>query len=198
MQNQAKILSQSAEELANLINNHIPAEPSPALAQTDPHTYHNMVDLRKKALAIVDSFVNVGISTNHIDKEFEAEFLSKKLELENEKLGNMFPQTKDLAQRESFFKNVFQVGKKLGFQEEEMQNIIDYRILALAYYAQLGLKSQKISNDVYNKTIHKPAVTIASKGKKYHNHHQIKSQEQAIKKFHSTGSLYDALDIDFV
>lgn len=198
LQNKAKIIAQSADALAQMINTHIPAEPNPLLAETDPATYQYMIDLRQKALAIIDNFIDVGRYPNNIAIEYENESLAKKLESENEKLENMFPQTKDPIQRESFFQNIFAIGNKFGFQEEEIKNIVDHRLLALAYYAQLGVKSQKISNDVYNKAIRKPAVTISSKGKKYHNQHQIKSQEQAIKKLHKTGSLYDALEVDFI
>ncbi|AHA27852.1 hypothetical protein [Candidatus Liberibacter americanus] len=181
-----------------MINTHIPAEPNPLLAETDPATYQYMNDLRQKALNIVESFIEIGRHPNNIAIEYENESIAKKLESENEKLESMFPQTKDPIQRETFFQNIFAIGKKFGFQEEEIKDIIDHRLLALAYYAQLGMKSQKISNEVYNKTLLKPAVTISSKGKKYHNQHQTISQEQAIRKLHKTGSLYDALKVDFV
>ncbi|WP_240535903.1 hypothetical protein [Candidatus Liberibacter solanacearum] len=79
-----------------------------------------------------------------------------------------------------------------------MKNIIDHRLLVLAHYAQLGLQSQKISEDVYRKIRHKPSVSSVPNRKKSNNHHRITSQQRAIQKLQKSGSFYDALDIDFV
>lgn len=153
VQKQAKILAHSADSLAQLINHHMPADPHPSLTQTDPSAYQNIINLRQQALNIINHFVEEGRYPDKIAKELDAEHVEIKLKNENEKLGNIFPQTKDLAQRESFFQNIFKIGKKIGFQEEEMKNIIDHRLLVLAHYAQLGLQSQKISEDVYRKFV---------------------------------------------
>lgn len=198
VQKQAKILAHSADSLAQLINHHMPADPHPSLAQTDPSAYQNIINLRQQALNIINHFVEEGRYPDKIAKELDAEHVEIKLKNENEKLENIFPQTKDPAQRESFFQNIFKIGKKIGFQEEEMKNIIDHRLLVLAHYAQLGLQSQKISEDVYRKIRHKPSVSSVPNRKKSNNHHRITSQQRAIQKLQKSGSFYDALDIDFV
>ncbi len=196
MQNQAKILAQSAEALAQLINHHIPDDSSPTLEKTYPETYHRIRYLRQKALNIINHFVETGRNPDNIAKELDSEILEKKLIAENQQLEHLFPQTKDPAQRENFFKNLFRIGNILGFQKEEMVDITDHRLLSLAYYAQIGLQAQKLSEDAYHKIRHKPFVNITTNKAK--NHSRITSQEKAIQKLHQTGSLYDALEIDFV
>nr|MBA2917903.1 hypothetical protein [Candidatus Liberibacter asiaticus] len=103
MQNQAKILAQSAEALAQLINHHIPDDSSPTLEKTYPETYHRIRYLRQKALNIINHFVETGRNPDNIAKELDSEILEKKLIAENQQLEHLFPQTKDPAQRENFF-----------------------------------------------------------------------------------------------
>ncbi|MBL0848959.1 MAG: hypothetical protein EU981_02550 [Candidatus Liberibacter ctenarytainae] len=198
MRHQAEMLANSAESLAQLIHHHIPEQPNPALATTNPEMYQNIFQLRQKALDIINHFVESGRLPHQIAQGFETEFSEKKLENENEKLETMFPQTKDPAQRESFFQNIFQIGKKFGFQDKEMRDIMDHRLLALAHYAQLGMQFQQTSDNVYHKTLCKPSVTMAPRAKRLHKQHRMISQEKALKKLYQTGSLEDALKIDFV
>ncbi|WP_354688018.1 hypothetical protein V9J15_04045 [Candidatus Liberibacter africanus] len=197
VQNQAQILAHSSKALAQLINHHIPDEPDPILEKTDSETYHRIRNLRKNALDIINHFVEAGRNPDNLAKELGSEIIEKKLEDENQKLENIFPQTKDPAQRQDFFKNVFKIGNILGFQEEEMKNIADHRLLSLAYYAQIGWKAQKLSEDAYHKIRHKPAVNITNKARN-NNHHRIVSQEKAIQKLSQTGSFEDALAVDFL
>ncbi|MEG8098812.1 hypothetical protein GY664_00930 [Candidatus Liberibacter brunswickensis] len=198
MQNQAKILANSSKALAQLINHHIPDNPDPVLEKTDSETYHRILNLRKNALDIINHFVETGRNPDNIANELDSEILEKKLETENKKLESIFPQTKDPEQRQCCFKNIFKIGNVLGFQEEEMKNIIDHRLLSLAHYAKIGWQARKTSEDAYHKIKNKPSVKITTNKAKNHNLHRIFSQEKAMQKLHQTGSIYDALEIDFI
>ncbi|AGA64773.1 hypothetical protein B488_07810 [Liberibacter crescens BT-1] len=195
LRQQAEMLSKSAEALAKLIDSHIPAVPDAHLAMSDPGACQQALALRQQALAVIDHFMEAAKIPHTVADTLHQEASQKVLEHENLRLESLFPQTKDPVQREVFFKEAFDAGRQLGFSEQEMQEIVDHRLLALAHYARVGLQARQAVSKAYQKTRGCPPVTAPVQGRG--TNHQVSDQKKALQRLNKSGSLRDALALDF-
>ena len=118
----------------------------------------------------------------------------EKVTQEGQKLFSMFPEAGTTEGRQAFFSGVGEAAQAVGFSREEVQGAMDHRIYALAHWAQKGMAAEKAKATAKAK-VAKAAPTPAKKpsqGARPQNNNRA-----AMKRLAQTGSLQDALKVDF-
>ncbi len=115
---------------------------------------------------------------------------------ENARLLEKLPALADKAKREEFNQKTFETAQKLGFTAEELNRTTDHRILVLGHYARLGLEAEQAKAKAALKAKKAPPVAPAAKRSKAVDG-KVEAQKAAIKRLNKTGSMQDAMAIDF-
>jgi hypothetical protein len=118
----------------------------------------------------------------------------KQLQEANQRLIEMFPETAGGATREAFFNGVQSVANDLGFSNAELSSIRDPRIFALAHWAQKGMAADKAKATAKAKVAAAPPATPRKPGQ---GARQANGNAQAMRKLAQSGSLRDALAVDW-
>ena len=191
---QADRMERTIEAFASFISKQIPAEPPVSLSISDPNEFVRQKALYDNAMAQVNALIELGAEPKAVNTEMSNKDLGKTLEKEDQQLGAMFPQTRDPAKRESFFKDTFEAAMELGFSEGEIRETIDHRHFALAYWAKRGMDAEKARKAAKKKVEKVPPVAPvkASNGQKTGNQNR-----KAMWRLSQTGSIHDAVLVDF-
>ena len=171
----------------------VPEPPPPALALTNPGQYTAKKAQYEAAMdqvkALMESAQAAKTMQDTLSKEDRASMLAE----ENRALAQRFPETATQAGRQKFFNDVAEVASSIGYSMEELGQVSDHRLFALAHYAKLGMKaeqSQKVAAQKVQKAPpvapRKPGQTAAKSG-----------NAEAMKRLSRTGSIRDALRIDW-
>lgn len=84
----------------------------------------------------------------------------------------------------------------MGFTDDEMADVTDHRYFKLAHYARLGMQAEAAKKKALEKVNNAPAAAPARKAQGQ-NAQQSRKNRDAMEKLTRTGSLKDAMNIDF-
>lgn len=186
-----------AEQITNALVDHlssmIPDAPDASLAYTDPNRFTAMRAQHEAAVARVQEFVQVAQEAKGVSTKLSEEDMQAKIQKENLALAERFPQTAAQDGRKSFFDNAMGAALDLGFTEAEVKGQTDHRILGLAYYAKIGMEAERAKETAKAK-VTKVAPTPAKKPGQVRGG---KSNRAAMQKLAKSGSLKDALNVDY-
>lgn len=196
-----KTLEDMTERVTNTVNavaeflaNQLPPEPDHTLAIRDPNEYTRQSAVYQAALRQVNQLIGMANEPKSVADNLTQEQRSQLIQAENAKLVESFPQTKTPEGRERFFNDTFALARDFGFSDDEMQGVVDHRIFKMAHYARLGIEAEKAKQKAMTKVANAPLTTAPQKQRQ--NLDAQKSKE-ALAKLRKTGSIKDALKVDF-
>lgn len=171
----------------------IPDEPSPALALRSPGEYTAQKAQREAALAQVQKLIDLGRAPKEVKSAMTQEAHRELLATENARLADLFPETGTQTGREKFFGNVRAAADAIGFTAQELSQATDHRLFALAHWAQKGMAAAKAEAAAKAKAAKAPPAMAPKPGALGDG----RKNRDAMKRLSRTGSLRDALAIDW-
>lgn len=204
--NKTKALESSAarvlrtvDTIAGFLAQQLPEEPPRHLAMSDPGEYTRRKAMFDSGMEQVQSILALAADPQAVTGELTREQTEEKLADENAALVEAFPELEKPDMRNKFFADAFKAGEELGFTADEMREFNDHRYFKFAYWAMKGLQAEQAKEqaerakaNALEKVNNAPPLVAKTKpaGKPAGN-------RDAMRKLTSTGSLKDALSIDF-
>ncbi|RVG96700.1 hypothetical protein CN221_11150 [Sinorhizobium meliloti] len=189
-------VASTANAIAEFLIQQLPQEPSRALAIQNPNEYTRAKAVYDSALEQVQRLIDMSAEPKNVAGELNNAVTEETLAAENAKLLEAFPHLVKDDAREKFFSDAFKVGEDLGFSQDEMQGFTDHRYFKVMHYAMLGLQAEQARGKALNKVNNAPPATPKAKPNGAVNPQARKNQD-AMKRLSKTGSIKDAMSIDF-
>ena len=183
------------EAFSQYLAGQLPEKPSPALAYTDPTAYTQQQAAYDASLNQVETILKMGQQTKDAHAELTKTEFDNLVRQENAVLVEKMPALADPAKREEFNKNAFETARHFGFSVEDLNRTTDHRLLMLGHYAKLGLDAEKAKATATMKAEKAPPVTPAKKRSKPAD--DGATQRAAMARLKKTGSIHDAMKVDF-
>jgi len=172
----------------------IPDPPDTGLAYSNPAQYTAQKAQYDAAMAKVNELIELGKKPKEVTDAMSDEDRRQRLTTENQKLAEMFPETGTQDGRQKFFGDLRGAAETVGFTPQELSGVSDHRLFALAHWAQKGMQAEKARKTVKQKAQKAPPVPQQKPGQSGKNG---KSNRDAMSKLKKSGSIYDAMQIDF-
>lgn len=199
--NQRKALEAEAQKLQNIttafvdhLSNMIPAEPDAQLAYTDPNKYTQQKAQYDAAVAQVQRLIELGSQPKEVTQNMTQEAHQRLLQEENTLLAGKFPETGTQEGRAKFFNEVAETANEVGFTTEELQQVTDHRLFALAHWAKKGMEADKAKTAAKAKAQKAPPATPRKPGQPAK---KANGNREAMRKLSRSGSMRDAMAVDF-
>lgn len=186
----------SVNAIAELLTATLPKRPDDALALTDPQRHYREMTLHNSAMAKVAEVINKANEPKAAVEALTKEQRAELLQSENAKLAEVFPQTATPEGRKKFFESASSVARELGYSNEEIAQVADHRMFALAHFARIGMQAEAAKAKAKQKVANVPPVAPAKRqpGKVAS---KVAKNREAMKRLARTGSIHDAMAIDF-
>lgn len=196
----AKHLNVSFNAVVEHLTKAIPAEPDQAmLFSSDPKQvteYHRRKAIHDNAMAglaqVIEQAKAPQDAVNKLTEQQHKDLIAS----ESAKLAEAFPQIRTPDGHKKFFEEASQVARELGYSDEEIGQAVDHRLFRLAHYARLGLQAEAAKAKAVKKVANVPPVAPASRQPGW-NATKVTRNRQAMAKLSKTGSLDDALALDY-
>ena len=172
----------------------VPAAPDASLAMTNPAAFVQQKAQHEAALAKVQELIAIGEKPKQIAQGLTKQERDQIIAAENGKLASRFPETATPQGREKFFGVVADVAESVGFSLQELSKVSDHRIFALAHYAAQGMKAEKARSVAATKVVNVPPVAPKRPGQ---GATAPNKNAEAMKRLKQTGSINDALQVDW-
>tara|TARA_R110000764_G_scaffold35137_4_gene78444 strand:- start:66 stop:1004 length:939 start_codon:yes stop_codon:yes gene_type:complete len=182
------------EVFVDHISSLVPDAPDASLAYTDPNKYTAQKAQHEAAMAQVQKLVELGEAPKEISGTMSEDDRKKQLVEANQRLVEMFPEAADGEGRKAFFGNVQEVANEIGFSDDDLGSVTDPRIFALAHWAKKGMDAEKSKAKAKAKVAKAPPATPRKPGQ---GARKASGNAEAMRKLSRSGSLKDALAIDF-
>lgn len=189
-------VSNAANAIAKFLDAQMPPEPSAELAMQNPAEYTRQRVMFETAAQRVAQILEMANEPKQVAGQLTKEQHASLLQEESAKLAEVFPHTADPAKRETFFQNAFETARGLGFSDEELQGATDHRLFALAHYARIGQQAEAARKKAMDKVNNAPPPVARGRSQNQ-NAAQARKQQDAVARLEKTGSLQDALKIDW-
>ena len=185
----------SVNAIAEFLAKQIPEAPDPSLAMTNPGEYVQKQALHNQAVQQVQALLQQAENVKDVGNKLTDKQRAALLEEENAKLTEAFPVIATNEGRKKFFDNVSVAAHELGFSDKDLNSVTDHRLFKLAHYAALGLRAERAQAKAKQKAEGKPPVAPQKRQQQGVNR-QAKNRD-AMKRLARTGSIEDALLVDF-
>lgn len=189
-------VTNTVNAVADFLIQQLPQEPARALAIQNPAEYMRQKAVFDDAMDTVNRLIDMSAEPKKVAEELSAGASDELLSTESALLADAFPQTKTDEGRKKFFDDAFDTARQLGFSDDEMKDITDHRMFKLAHYARIGLAAELAKGKALTKVNNAPPAAVKAKPNGQANQQARKNQD-AMKRLSKTGSIRDAMAIDF-
>ncbi|MDG3577131.1 hypothetical protein P7F60_12080 [Rhizobium sp. YJ-22] len=190
-------VADTAAALSQFLVSQMPPEPDRSLAVSDPNKFAAQKAVYDAALEQVQQLLSLAGEPQKVAQEISDEQRHQTLVGEKQALLDAFPDLlKTREQQEQFFDDAFDTARSLGFTEAEMQGLTDHRYYKLAHYARLGLQAEAAKAKAMKKVANAP-VAVAKAKAQNNSQQAIRKNKDAMKRLARSGSIHDAMLIDF-
>lgn len=172
----------------------IPPAPDQALAYRDPAAYTRAKAAHDAAVQQVQQIIQVGEQAKQAQQNVSNVDRQRIVAEENTKLVQRFPETATPKGRQAFFAQAAEAAQAAGFSMDELQGVTDHRMFALAHLASLGMKAQQAQTKAREKAAKAPPVAQKPSNPKVQ---AAARNREAMKRLSQTGSIRDAMRVDF-
>jgi hypothetical protein len=190
---QTERITRTIEGVAEFLAKQIPPEPDAGLAWTDPNAHYQLTTQRNAIIQQIDALVNMANEPKKVTSELSSEQTREQLLRENELLLNAVPEISKPEKRAAFFETTSNTAKSLGFSDDEIRNVADHRIFMLAHWAAKGLAADKATKAAKAKVLNVPPVASPQRKQSVNGN----DNRDAMRRLNKSGSIKDALSIDF-
>jgi hypothetical protein len=191
----ANQVSASVEAVTEFLTKALPQAPDPDLALTNPSEYVRKKALHEKAMAQLANVIEQAKPAKDAVAALTAEQRKEVIQAEDAKLRERFPQVSTPEGRQKFFESAASVAQELGYTPEEIGQATDHRLFALAHYARLGMQAEAARAKAKQKVANVPPVAPNKRPAQVNA--QSKRNQEQMRKLARTGSIHDAIGIDF-
>lgn len=196
MAEQATRIQNVTEAFVTFLAEQIPAEPTPQLALQDPQEFVRQKAFYDAAVARVQALIEQGTQVKAVNDQLSQEQKAEAMRAANEALEERLPFIREPAKRQEFNQATWDTARHFGFTPEELGSTTDYRLLWMGHYAAKGLKAEMAEKKVAQKVQQAPQTTPAKKAVSKGNPQFLRNKE-AMRRLSKTGSIQDAMAIDF-
>lgn len=186
----------SVNAIAEFLSKQMPEAPDASLAMTDPGRYVREKAMHDAAMAQVNAIIEQANAPKEVANKLTAEQRSELLQGENAKLAEAFPTTATPEGRKKFFESAASAAREIGYSDEDIKGVTDHRMFKLAHYARLGLAAEKAKAKAAQKVAGVPPVA-PNKRQQGATASKARANRDAMKRLSQTGSIHDAMAIDF-
>ena len=172
----------------------VPDPPSPSLAMTDPAKYVSQKAQHEAAMGQVQKLIEMGSVSKEVGAAMSGADNQRQIQEANQRLVEMFPEAASGAGRKAFFDGVQSAANDLGFSNDDLTAVRDPRVFALAHWAAKGMAAEKAKATAKAKVAAAPPATPRKPGQ---GARQANGNAEAMRKLARSGSLRDALAIDW-
>jgi hypothetical protein len=190
-------VTSSVNVIADFLVKQIPPAPDPQLAMTNPGQFVQQKALHEAAVQQVNALLTQAGDVKGVVETLSGEQKRELLETENAKLAEVFPATTTKEGREKFFGTAATAAKSLGYSEDEIKQVADHRMFALAHYAAIGMQAEKAREKAKQKVHNAPPVAPQKARQQNTQQATVRRNQDAMKRLSRTGSIDDAMAIDF-
>lgn len=190
-------VTNSVNAIADFLVKQIPPAPDQQLAFTKPAEYVQQKALHEAAAAQVQSILEQAGQVKDVVNTLDAEQRKELIDSENAKLVEAFPVTATKEGRKAFFDVAAKAAKDMGYSDEEIGQVVDHRMFALAHYAAIGMKAEKAREKAKAKVKDAPPVAPQKARPQGGDQASRRKNQEAMKRLARSGSIHDALAIDF-
>lgn len=181
------------QETVQFLEGVIPDEPPLSLAQSDPAQYQYQKELRARAKQEVQQLVERSQKAQQTNQQTQQFDQKQVLQRHVEGIERRFPHLRgDQQKLVGFVQETRQKAKDFGFTDQEVSNLTDDRIIEALHYAALGKKAEHNRNNA-KRRLQQPKKGNARPATGNGN----PGNRKAMQRLEQTGSLRDALNIDF-
>lgn len=190
-------VTQSVDVIADFLVKQIPSPPDPQLAMTNPGEFVQRKAMYEAAVQQVNALLSQAGEAKDVVNTLSAEQRRELIASEDAKLVEAFPATATKEGREKFFNTAATAAKELGYSDEEIKEAVDHRIFALAHYAAIGMRAEKARGKALQKVANAPPVAPQKARPQNTQQASTRRNQEAVKRLSRTGSIEDAMAIDF-
>lgn len=188
-------LERTVEVFTDFLSKNLPPQPDPGLAYSDPNAYVAQKAYYDQQMGQFEQLLSMAQEPKAVKQDLSDADHQAAIERGNERLAEMFPTIATEKGHKAFFENVFAAGQKLGIDRSVIERTTDPNLLALGYYAKIGMDSLDKAK------VAKAKVAVAPKAAPKKQSVQVagKAREnaKAMDRLKKTGSIYDAVHVDW-
>jgi Tfp pilus assembly protein PilZ len=174
----------------------VPKAPDPSLALSDPVRYVQEKAAHDGALEWVNSIVEKATSAKDVGNTLTQEQQTENIQSEIAKLTEAFPDIVKPEGKKKFFDSALGAAREIGFSDQELGAISDHRYFKVLHYAKLGMEAEAAKAKVAGKVANVPPVA-PQKRPAGPNDAKRRANQDAMKKLAQSGSIHDAMAVDF-
>lgn len=190
-------VTNTVNAIADFLVRQIPAAPDPSLSMTEPGKFVQQKAMHEAAVQQVNALLSQAGEVKAVSGQLSAQQRSELLAQENAKLSEAFPTTATEEGRKKFFDEAAAAAKELGWTDAEIQSSADHRMFAMAHYAAIGMKAEQAKAKAKQKVQNAPPVAPQKSRQQGANQAASRRNQEAMKRLARTGSIEDAMAIDF-
>lgn len=188
---QSTIIETATQRLLGLVQQLVPPMPTAALAQQNPQEYIRQKAMHDQARAELAQWMDTAGEVGKVVQGFTAQQVEHRRQEANAELVKAMPRLKDPAALAKFDADVAATAKAFGFDDATIAATTDPRIRRAMWLAGIGQRA------LDNQKAAKQRVEAAKVGKPPAPGKPTDASDKARRRFHQTGSLRDALRLDF-
>lgn len=199
LQAESARLQQSVNALADYLASRLPPEPDPSLAYTDFQSYGQQKAVFEAAQAELHSVLQFAHQTQAVQTEVSQVERQQRLNMAAEYLAqdpDVGSQIRDPAKGRQFFETAYKAAEAAGYTRQELQAYTDPRAFKMAYLAGIGQQALAARAKAQAKVEKAPPVVAPQKARQP-NAAAVKRNQEAKARLNRTGSIQDAMAIDF-
>jgi len=189
-------VTQSANAISEVLMKQVPPAPEPGLALSDFVRYMQEKAQHEGALEWVNSIVEKATSAKDVVNTLTGEQQKELISSEVAKLTEAFPDIERPEGKKKFFDGTMSAARELGISDQELGAVTDHRYFKVLHYAKLGLEAEAAKAKATQKVANVPPVAT-QKRPAGPNAAKARANQDSMKRLTSTGSIKDAMAVDF-
>jgi len=187
-------VTSAVHAIAEHLQKSLPPAHDQNLAITNPAEYVRKKAIHDTAMAGIAEVIKLAHAPQDAAKTLTEQQQTELLEAETAKLAEAFPQVRTPQGHKQFFDTAAMTARELGYSDEEIASATDHRLFKLAHYARIGMRAEAAKAKANKKVENVPPV--APTKRRQQNGNRSKNRE-AMSRLSKTGSIHDAMAIDF-
>ena len=191
---QAERIERITQNFVDHLSSLVPPEPETALAYSDPAKYQAQKAQYDASIAQVQRLIEMSNEPKAVSGEISDEQQQKLIREETRKLNEALPETATRDGQKAFWDSTVETAGELGFTKAELAQVSDHRVFLMAHWAKKGMAAEKAATKAKAKAAKAPPATPRKPGQPAK---QANRNAEAMRKLSRSGSIKDALQIDF-
>jgi len=184
-----------SDRIQNFLASQIPPMPAPQLAYADPNAYAAQLAQHDAAKRQWQEVANVNNEAKQAEGSFSEEERSEHLQAEFTRLVDRIPSMATTKGKDEFINRVKPALEYAGVSLDELNSFTEHRYFLVLDLAADGLAARKAKESAKIKAAQAPPVAAPNR-QVTQKPAAVKNQD-AMKKLARSGSIYDAMNVEF-